>query len=102
VGWTDLNLPPSVRKVVERGVFMGRPKQVLLYGSRARGSHRDNSDFDFAFLSVADRSRFLDFKLDELSEPGCVWPVDFIELERADEDLQANVTKEGVLVYSHE
>jgi len=102
VGWTDVNLPPSVRKVVERGVTLGLPRQVLLYGSRARGAHRDNSDFDFAFVAVADHSQFLAFKLDEMSDPGCVWPVDIIELERVEKELQSNVLKDGILVYSDE
>ena len=41
---------PVVREVTARlrGLYGGRIKRIVLYGSRARGDHRPDSDYDIA------------------------------------------------------
>ncbi|MDX2066218.1 MAG: nucleotidyltransferase domain-containing protein [Fimbriimonadaceae bacterium] len=47
-----MELPRSVWKVLNRAIAAGEPQRIVLYGSRARGTARPNSDFDVAFFGV--------------------------------------------------
>ena len=47
---SDVALPASIRRVVELGVRAVDPARVILYGSRARGGAREDSDYDLAFI----------------------------------------------------
>jgi uncharacterized protein len=48
----DLDLHPAVQRFVDaaRAQFGGRLDRIVLYGSRARGDHRLDSDYDIAIF----------------------------------------------------
>ena len=71
---TDLSLPQEYKRRVE-GAFNGRLIKAVLYGSRARGDARPDSDWDIAvFLagepSSDDLNRLSDLGTDLLYETG--------------------------------
>lgn len=94
-----MELPRSVWKVIERGVRAGRPQRVLLFGSRARGEGRSTSDFDLAFEGVEDAKAWQDFRLDQIYEPVCLFPLDLVRMETAPPELRAEIERDAVEVW---
>lgn len=95
----EVELPRSVWKVIRRGIAASRPKRVLLFGSRARGEHRPLSDFDLAFEGVEDSKAWQEFRLDQIYEPICLFPMDLVRLETAPEELRSEIERDGIEVY---
>lgn len=87
--------------------------QVILYGSRARGTHRPDSDADVAVILRVEPQRFLTVKLamsdlafDEMLETGILispLPIWLSEWENPESHsnpaLLRNIDREGVRVY---
>lgn len=75
-------------------------EQALLYGSRARGDYRENSDIDISLRGEAiDFSELLDIgsELDDLLLPYKIDLSVFDKIE--DEDFRANVERDALLFY---
>jgi HEPN domain-containing protein/predicted nucleotidyltransferase len=56
---TRVGTDPVLAQIVERAVASFAPDRIILFGSRARGDHRDDSDYDVIFVvrpRGADRS----------------------------------------------
>jgi predicted nucleotidyltransferase len=94
-----MELPRSVWKVIDRGIAAGKPKRVLLFGSRARGQGRPTSDFDLAFEGVEDPKAWQEFRLDQIYEPVCLFPLDLVRLETDPPELRAEIECDAVEVY---
>lgn len=73
---------------------------LVLHGSRARDTHRPDSDWDFAYL--ADASFDADELLGRLSEALGSNDVDLADLSRASGLLRFKVASEGRAVYEAE
>ena len=82
-------------------VFATNPtlEQVILFGSRAKGTHKPGSDVDIALvgpeLSFDDLLR-LSSKLDELNQP---WKFDLLLYNNVDADVAAHIKRVGKLIY---
>lgn len=48
----------TVRDIVRRIVETAQPEKVILFGSRARGDARPNSDFDVLVIKPSDEPRY--------------------------------------------
>lgn len=84
--------------------------QAIVYGSRARGTHRPDSDVDVALLLRGEQQRFLPAKLDmadvafdvlletgTLISPLPVWLTEWAHPERySNPSLLQNINQEGV------
>jgi predicted nucleotidyltransferase len=100
----DLSLPREYKRRVA-GAFNGRVVKVVLYGSRARGDARPDSDWDIAvFLegepSSDDLNRLADLGTDLLYETGQFiqpLPIASRRLEEQSRLLRA-IQSEGVAV----
>ena len=74
------------------------PKKIFLFGSRARGDYRKNSDIDIAVdldLSFRDK-RKLKEKIDIISG---IYSVDLIFLNNVEENFRNKILKEGKILY---
>lgn len=82
-------------KAILRAVL--KDKRVLVFGSRARGTHRKTSDLDLAIegkasLSLADRSK-LELQFSESSLP---FRVDIVDLHTADESFRTLIQGDSI------
>ena len=93
----------GLEQLVELGIQMVAPHRVVLFGSRARKSNRETSDFDIAFFfdqsQVKLWTEFL-FKIED--SPLILFKVDWVDAERAQEELLAQIEKEGIVLYEAE
>ena len=97
---TPITLPPSIRRVVEFAVRAVDPIRVILYGSRARGDARRNSDYDLAFVFPKDRhGPWVRFLADLDDAPVTLLPVDLLDWNEASESLREKIAKEGITLY---
>ena len=71
-------------------------KQVILFGSRARGDHREGSDIDLAVSG----GNFPAFALDVDEETDTLLKYDFVNLDAAVQpELLAEIQKDGRILY---
>ena len=85
--------------MIDRGVTAGRPRRVLLFGSRARGEERSSSNFDLAFEGLEDPKEWQAFWLDQIYEPVCLFPLDLVCVETAPEELRKEIERDAVEVW---
>ncbi len=96
----EITLPASVWRVVEQGVRAVDPRRVVLFGSRARGDARENSDFDLAFeFPEAQRGNWLRFLADLDDAALTLRPVDLVDWNEAAAPLREQIRKEGIGLY---
>lgn len=87
----------TVRRIVDR-FLEGIDARVYLYGSRARGDHRFNSDIDVAIMPSQPLSRELMVNLEEaLEESDILVEVDLVDLSRTGAAFRERVLAQGVL-----
>ena len=97
---TESVLPASIRRVVELGVCAVDPDKVILYGSRARGDARRDSDYDLAFVFLKDRhDRWVRFVVDLDDAAVTLLPVDLVDWNEASGALRDRICSEGIVVY---
>lgn len=86
-----------IKNIVET-VKEYNPEKVILFGSRARGDYKKNSDIDIAVdLKLPFREeRKLKEKIEELSG---IYSVDLIFFPKINENLKKHILKEGVVLY---
>lgn len=75
--------------------------QVILFGSRAMGTHRPNSDIDLViFTEKIIFRRFLDLKAD-LEGLGLLYRIDLLDFNRIEnEELKSHIERVGVVIYN--
>ena len=75
-------------------------QKAMIYGSRARGDYRNNSDIDLAiWTDGSDIKHFIKSDLDEYVPTACTF--DVVDFTRTDSrSLQANVIRDGVVILS--
>jgi len=89
-------MPPGIQLLLELIRQRVRPTQVLLYGSRARGIHRPESDWDLCVVGVQDREGLRDLRIDLAYDPPMLLPVDLVEYESVDPQLRTAIDRDGV------
>lgn len=74
-------------------------KRVVLFGSRARGDHRADSDLDLAFEHTSDNAAWADFttRVQELA-PTLI-DIDLVDLNGMSAEMRARVINEGRVLY---
>lgn len=106
----DSTTTAAVQRFMNRIAQSYRTRGAILYGSRARGDHRPDSDADLLVLLEGEHQRFVPTKLamtdvayDVLLETGLyisplpVWTDEWEHPERwSNPDLLRNIAREGV------
>ena len=74
-------------------------EQAILFGSRARGDARANSDIDLALLGVAIPIHIHT----KLREAAGLYKVDIVRLDELDNKaLVENIERDGIVIYNRE
>lgn len=96
----DWKTDPVVQFVLDHIQECGLVKSAWLFGSRAKQTATDKSDYDFAFLFRDNRSdswgsfaTFLREKNPRLNT------LDLIRFDQVGEDLQKRILQEGIVIY---
>ena len=96
------------REKIEKYAFEKGIKFITLFGSRALGNRRENSDFDVAVLTTREKnisvlenySEILDFLSNVLDIPD--YRIDLTNLNKANPFLKYEVVSSGKLLYGDE
>jgi len=70
--------------------------KVILFGSRARGTHQPRSDIDLAIISPHITLQQWRKILDIIEEADTLLKIDCLLFENADDDLKKRILKDGV------
>lgn len=75
--------------------------RLVLFGSRAMGNFKFNSDIDLALFSNGMKfRRFLDLNAD-LDELGLLYRIDLIDFNKiTNEELKSHIERAGLILYS--
>ena len=94
------NLPDTIQELV---VFVAKhlkPSTIILFGSRATGENRLNSDFDLCLIGASedpgDRA-YVSIEIDEGTYT--LHKVDIVYWENLNENYRNNILKEGIKLY---
>jgi predicted nucleotidyltransferase len=84
-----------LREIVRRAQGSLDLKRVLLFGSRARGDARPDSDLDLAFEHASSDATWAEF-VNELHDAApTLLPLDLVDLSKADPALRAKIEQQG-------
>ncbi len=93
-------LSPPVQTLVQEIVRVVKPSKVLLFGSRARGDFRANSDVDLCVVGKqCDEDLWNQLLISVQEDPHTLLKVDLVEFETLSNTHQSEVKKDGVILY---
>ena len=89
-------LPESVQNYVQVIANSNLTKKIVLFGSRARGDFRENSDFDIAVDWLNnDMKAILQLKADLTERPITLYKIDLFDINNATPDYLNEINTEG-------
>ena len=95
-----IKLPASISALIEKIAIQARPKKIVLFGSRARGNARENSDFDLCVIDkTCSESIWAELVVGLEIEPWTLFKVDLVEFEKVSPELQESIKHEGLILY---
>lgn len=73
-------------------------EKVLLFGSRARGTHQERSDIDLAILCPHATDKQWQEILDIIDTADTLLQIDCVNFDKASTDLQKRILKDGIII----
>ena len=93
-------LPESIQQTIKHIVNVAQPQKIVLFGSRARGNHRSNSDVDLAvFGKTCSDSQWNTLLVDIAEEPFSLYVIDLVDHNILSEDYEKQISCEGKAIY---
>ncbi len=86
-------------KVIEVLKKSVNPKKIYIFGSRAKETHRNGSDFDFAVTGKTpefDSQKHIENALEEFIG---LYKIDIVYLDSVDKDFRELILHEGKVIY---
>lgn len=97
------SLPGSIKELIILIVKEIDPDEIILFGSRARGDNRDNSDFDIAVrtssVSEISKTQWAKIRLALEEDPITLYPVDLLDVNHLEDDYKKRICMEGKPLY---
>ncbi len=102
--------PEKVDEAVRRIVEYAHPLQIIVFGSRARGDHREESDLDLAVILDDEGSEVARDRVPYTLLAGLDMPVDLVPVKRSKYELHRpwqnsvynDIDQEGIILYDRE
>ena len=92
----NTGLNDKTLKIVKDIIEKYPVEKKVIFGSRARGSYRYNSDIDIAIFGSIKRNEF-NRLLDELVESDCIYKIDLVHFEKiTNGELKKDILEEGI------
>ena len=91
------NLPEHLQFIVKAAAVL-KPSAIWVFGSRARGDARPNSDFDlgFRFTNKRDWAKFV---LDVPEDVPSLYSYDLVDVDSINRGFLDKINEEGVLLF---
>lgn len=90
------NLPDRVVRDIVKFAQKNGIKKVILFGSRARGTHTKRSDIDLAVSG----GKVTDFYFDLEDHAYTLLMFDVVDLDKKiSEELKSEIAKDGIVIY---
>lgn len=91
----------NIATIIQIITGMLRPKQIILFGSRARQAGHPFSDYDIALVG-AELNHRTERRLKEMLDSALgIYTVDLVNLDKADSKFRQIVIENGVVVYEN-
>jgi predicted nucleotidyltransferase len=93
---------PVINKLVEHISTFPSVQKIILFGSRAKGTHSAFSDIDIAVVGVKDRVEWLDIcRLADVEDDRVptLLKIDLMQFESVDPLIRQSIMKEGLILY---
>ena len=96
-----MNFEPKITQVIEQIITvctkMGNIDEIILYGSRAKGTHMEKSDLDIALVGT---NIDIDLLRDEVDLINTLLKIDLVDIDNCkNERLLQEVKKDGITLY---
>jgi uncharacterized protein len=91
-------LPTTLQKFIDYLIQSLNVTKIVLFGSRARGTARDNSDYDFA-IWLKERSKWPELIATAEEQNFTLLPCDFVIYNELPLEYKKNIDREGLLIY---
>lgn len=88
--------------VIQFAVNRLHPRQIILFGSRARGDAHQYSDFDMAFDfdPVQYQREWGSFCVELTEQAPTLLPMDLVNMSEISDEFKAKIHSEGVIIYN--
>jgi predicted nucleotidyltransferase len=90
--------PSGLRELLRQAESALVLRRVYLFGSRARGDARADSDLDLAFEHDSSPAEWADFVNQAQDEAPVLLDLDLVDLAQAPSELRERILKEGKLL----
>ncbi|NBX75178.1 MAG: nucleotidyltransferase domain-containing protein [Proteobacteria bacterium] len=91
-------LPMHLQYLIQKAKEDLDVSKIVLFGSRARGDARENSDFDLAFEFVK-KEKWAAFLMEAQEESPSLYAYDLVDLDTCDRKFKNKIAEEGVVIY---
>ena len=85
-----------IQQFIEISALTPNVQKLILFGSRAKGSYKYNSDIDLAFQSSGQVSSQYYFEMEEAAE---LYKLDLLDMALIKEDLLLKQIHEGIVLF---
>lgn len=92
----EINIPGRLLKDIKQSAINHNLTKIILFGSRARGTHQQRSDVDLAI----EGDDFDGFYSDMQNHAHSLLSLDIVKYDNsASEDLRKEIERDGVIIY---
>ncbi len=91
--------PDNIKTINEYLVQNFEPYLIILFGSQAKGTFREDSDIDIAFLSEKECSSYELFMVAQQLASELGREVDLVDLKKASTVFKAQIVGTGTVIY---
>ncbi len=91
----------NVTEITSTITELVQPEQIILFGSRVRGTAHPYSDYDIALLGVEMDHRTERHLKEVLDDRLGIYTVDLVNLDKVDPEFRDIIVQSGVVVYEN-